>query len=63
VRWSDEDDLYIECDGQRLRLELTPAMARRADDLLHEHVTAHGWFEGPDLFAVHSLASSEDDAG
>ena len=64
VRCSDEYDFYIERlkDGRRLRLDMTRPMARQADDLLHQHVTAHGWFEAPDLFAVHSLASSEDDA-
>lgn len=63
MRWSDEDHFYIErpTTGRRLRLEMTRPMARRADDLLYGHVTVHGWFEGPNLFAVHSLASSEDD--
>ena len=65
MRWSDEDDLYLERPrgGGRLRLDMTRPMARLADDLLYQRVTVHGWFEAPDLFSVHSLASSEDDEG
>ena len=63
MRWS-AGDMYLERpNGRRLWLDMTRPMARRADDLLYQRVTVHGWFEGPDLFSVHSLASSEDDEG
>ena len=63
LRWCDRQDFYVECAGERrlLVLDLPRLIAAQADDLLHQRVTLHGWYESNGSFAVHSLASGESE--
>ena len=62
LRWCDRHDFYIERpnDDPLLLLDLPWRMIGRADDLLHQQVSLHGWFESSTLFAVHSLAAADN---
>ena len=60
IRWCSRRGFYLEQECERrLRLIVPRLMRERADDLLYDHVSLHGWFEARDLFVVHSVAAVE----
>jgi hypothetical protein len=57
VRWSREQDLFVEADeGQIWLLDLPHELVPQADGLLHDRVTVEGGRIGPSRISVDRIA-------